>query len=215
MLARAMANEAGMPFFYCSGSDFVEVYAGRGAGRIRKLFQRAAKSAPAVIFFDEIDALGKKRGNEMSMNEEREQTLNQLLASMDGFDTDNGIVVMAATNRYEILDKALTRPGRFDRIVRVDLPKENGRYEILKVHTRNMSLEEGLDLSLVAALTEGLSGAELAHIANEAAISAVRDGRTVVRLEDFYEVLHEFNDSRKRQPSAAAKGFMEILKSLN
>mmetsp|Transcript_12417 Transcript_12417/g.14256 ORF Transcript_12417/g.14256 Transcript_12417/m.14256 type:complete len:430 (+) Transcript_12417:156-1445(+) len=215
MLARAMANEAGLPFFYCSGSDFVEVYAGRGAGRIRKLFQRAAKAAPSVVFFDEIDALGKARGNELSMNEEREQTLNQLLAAMDGFDTENGVVVMAATNRYEILDKALTRPGRFDRIVRVDLPQQGGRYEILKVHTRNMSLNESVDLETIASLTDGFSGAELAHLANEAAIIAVRNERTDLYMDDFFDALDEFRLSRKRNPSPSAKGFMDLLKTLN
>eukprot|EP00511_Aplanochytrium_stocchinoi_P007596 CAMPEP_0204845560 /NCGR_PEP_ID=MMETSP1347-20130617/1265_1 /ASSEMBLY_ACC=CAM_ASM_000690 /TAXON_ID=215587 /ORGANISM="Aplanochytrium stocchinoi, Strain GSBS06" /LENGTH=383 /DNA_ID=CAMNT_0051985691 /DNA_START=59 /DNA_END=1210 /DNA_ORIENTATION=+ len=215
MLARAMANEAGLPFFYCSGSDFVEVYAGRGAGRVRKLFQRAAKVAPAVVFFDEIDALGKSRGNEMSMNEEREQTLNQLLAVMDGFNTDNGVVVMAATNRYDVLDKALTRPGRFDRIVKVDLPKKEGRYQILKVHTRKMALDETVDLQTIAALAENFSGAELSHLANEAAIIAVRNQRKELNMNDFFDALDEFRDSRKRDTNSATKGFMDMLKNLN
>ena len=216
MLAKAMANEAGLPFFYCSGSDFVEVFAGRGASRVRKLFQRAAKNSPCVIFFDEIDALGKSRGNELSMNEEREQTLNQLLAVMDGFNSDNGIVVMAATNRFDVLDKALTRPGRFDRIVRVSLPDEEGRLAILKVHTRSMRLDDSIDLELIASTTEGYSGAELASIANEAAISAVRDGRKVLSMQDFWSACEEFAQSRHHRKPDSGKGFVEhLLRNLN
>jgi cell division protease FtsH len=200
MLARAMAAEAGIPFFYCAGSDFVEVFAGRGAARVRSLFQRASKNAPAVIFIDEIDALGGARhmgGFSMSNNEEREQTLNQLLSCMDGFDSDTRVVVIAATNRFDSLDRALVRPGRFDRIVRVELPNDRGRVEILKVHTRELQLAPDVDLHKIASRCHGFSGAELAALANEAAIRAVRRDRQIVTQNDFLDALNEFIGSRK------------------
>ena len=205
MLARAMAAEAGLPFFYCNGSEFVEVFTGRGAARVRALFQRATKAAPAVVFIDEIDALGGARHSGMGAltnNEEREQTLNQLLSCMDGFDTDHRVVVMAATNRYEALDRALVRPGRFDRVVRVDLPNEKGRADILRVHTRNMLLGSDVDLARVARQASGFTGAELAALTNEAAIRAVRDDRDVVSARDFAGALDFFLASRK--PATAA-----------
>uniref|UniRef100_A0A7S2R899 AAA+ ATPase domain-containing protein n=1 Tax=Mucochytrium quahogii TaxID=96639 RepID=A0A7S2R899_9STRA len=218
MLARAMANDAGLPFFYCSGSDFVEVYAGRGASRVRNLFAKAAKSAPCVIFFDEIDALGKKRSVDLSMNEEREQTLNQLLASMDGFCSEKRIVVMAATNRFDVLDNALVRPGRFDRIVRVELPDEDGRAAILRVHSRHMNLSKDCDLALIASLCPSFTGAELAMIVNEAAIRAARDKRTVVLTEDFMVALSTHKATRMKGLSSKGSGsdFMgQIFGGLN
>jgi cell division protease FtsH len=199
MLARAMASEAGLPFFYCSGSDFVEVFAGRGAARVRSLFEKAAKNSPSVVFIDEIDALGgSRRSGGLSNNEEREQTLNQLLSCMDGFNSDEHVVVMAATNRFESLDRALVRPGRFDRVVRVDLPDEKGRLQILKVHTRHMKLAPRLDLAAVAEAAVRFSGAELAALANEAAIRAVRDEREELILDDFFQALASFASSRQR-----------------
>jgi len=196
MLARAMANEAGLPFYYCSGSDFVEVYAGRGASRVRNLFAKAANKSPCVIFFDEIDALGKSRSAEFSMNEEREQTLNQMLACMDGFSSDKRVIVMAATNRFDILDKALVRPGRFDRVVKVGLPDEEGRHKVLIVHTRHMNLADDCDLGLIAKLAPGYSGAELAMIVNEAAIRAARDRRNTLLTDDFLVALRTHKESR-------------------
>ncbi|KAH9254173.1 hypothetical protein BASA81_007762 [Batrachochytrium salamandrivorans] len=208
MMARAMAAEAGIPFFYCNGSEFVEVYSGRGAARVRALFDKAEKKAPAIVFIDEIDALGGSRGGHQN-NEEREQTLNQLLCCMDGFDSEKRLVVIGATNRFEYLDKALVRPGRFDRIVRVDLPNNQGRADILKVHTRDMQLAANVDLvELAGECGEGWSGAELASLANEAAIRAVRNGREVVDMDDFRDALEMYTESRhrKKRPSATAAG---------
>jgi len=218
MLARAMANECGMPFFHCSGSDFVEVYAGRGASRVRNLFSKAAKAAPCVVFFDEIDALGKSRSADFSMNEEREQTLNQLLASMDGFCSEKRIVIMAATNRYDVLDRALVRPGRFDRIIHVEKPDEAGREAILNVHTRHMKLSEDCDLGLVASMCPGFTGAELAMIANEAAIRAARDQREELLTDDFVIALstHKENTSKTRLGSRNGSDLMgQIFGGLN
>ncbi|CAM9626075.1 unnamed protein product [Scytosiphon promiscuus] len=201
LMARVMAAEAGVPFYYCSGSDFVEMYVGRGAARVRKLFVKAAKTAPCIIFLDELDALGKERSGVggRQTNDEAEQTLNQLLASMDGLDTNNnGVMVIAATNRYEVLDNALTRPGRFDRIVRVDVPDAAGREAILKVHTRKMKVESLDVLRVVAELTPGLAGAELATIANEAAISAARRGSKQLIQTDFLDSVTNFYESRKK-----------------
>jgi len=206
MLARAMASEAGLPFFYCSGSDFVEVFAGRGAARVRALFDKATANAPAVVFVDEIDALGgTRRSGGFHNNEEREQTLNQLLSCMDGFNSDARVVVMAATNRFESLDKALVRPGRFDRVVRVELPNAPGRQAILAVHTRHMKLASSVDLAVVAEATPRFSGAELAALANEAAIVAVRDDRDELVLDDFLQALRSFAHARRgHEPAAAA-----------
>jgi len=206
LLARAMAAEAGLPFFYCSGTDFVEMFVGRGAARVRSLFAEAKKNAPAIVFVDELDAVGKSRSNSnngldlMKRSSEEEQTLLQLLACMDGLDTSNdGVICMAATNRFPLLDDALVRPGRFDRIVKVDLPDERGRAEILGVHCRRLSLsgDPAATVELAASLTPGLSGAELAAIANEAAIRSVRRGSSDgVSSNDFLDSIASFNDSR-------------------
>jgi len=199
LLARVMAAVAGVPFFYCSGSDFVEMFVGRGAARVRSLFSRAQKSAPCIIFFDEIDALGRQRSglSPIGGNNEAEQTLNQLLACMDGLDTNNnGVVVIGATNRYEVLDEALTRPGRFDRVVRVNLPDKVGRQSILKVHSRRLKLDDDVDLARIAELTPGLNGAELAAICNEAGIRAVRRNSVEATASDFSKSINDYFKSR-------------------
>ncbi len=185
LLAKAVAGEAGVPFFFISGSDFVEMFVGVGASRVRDLFQQAAKQAPAIIFIDEIDAIGKSRDNRLGSNDEREQTLNQLLSEIDGFDSSKGVVILAATNRPEILDKALLRAGRFDRRIIVDKPNLAGRLQTLKVHTRNIKLTEDVDLNRIAQVTAGAVGADLANLVNEAALRAVRMGRQAVNQEDL------------------------------
>jgi len=186
LLAKAVAGEAGVPFFFVSGSAFVEMFVGTGAARVRDLFKQASQKAPCIIFIDEIDAIGKKRdGTGFSGNDEREQTLNQLLAEMDGFDPEKGIMILGATNRPEILDKALLRPGRFDRRIPVELPDMKGRQEILQVHARKKKMAPGADLKRVADATPGASGAELANILNEAALSAVREGRDRITQVDL------------------------------
>ena len=185
LLAKAVAGEAGVPFFSISGSDFVEMFVGMGASRVRSLFQQAAKVAPCIIFIDEIDAVGRSRDSRYGSHSEQEQTLNQLLAEIDGFDSNKGIVVLAATNRPEILDKALLRPGRFDRQIIVDEPNFQGRLDILKVHTRKIKLSEDVDLRKVAQTTSGAVGADLANLVNEAALRAVRNGRQFVTQEDL------------------------------
>ncbi|MBR3560104.1 MAG: ATP-dependent zinc metalloprotease FtsH [Oscillospiraceae bacterium] len=187
LLAKAVAGEANVPFFSISGSDFVEMFVGVGASRVRDLFSEAAKVAPCIIFIDEIDTIGKSRdgGRYSGGNDEREQTLNQLLAEMDGFDPTKGVIVLAATNRPEVLDKALLRPGRFDRRITIDKPNLAGRLETLKVHTRNIKLAEDVDLKKVALATAGTVGADLANLANEAALRAVRKGRKLVTQEDM------------------------------
>ena len=185
LLAKAVAGEANVPFFSISGSGFVEMFVGVGASRVRDLFQQAAKMAPAIIFIDEIDAIGKTRDTRMGGNDEREQTLNQLLAEMDGFDPSKGVIVLAATNRPEVLDKALLRPGRFDRRIIVDRPNLSGRYQTLLVHTRNIKLAEDVDLHKIAAATAGAVGADLANLVNEAALRAVRQGRQAVNQQDL------------------------------
>lgn len=188
LLARAVAGESHVPFFSIAGSEFVEMFAGRGAAKVRELFEEAKKNAPCIIFIDEIDTIGKKRdAGGFSGNDEREQTLNQLLTEMDGFDGNIGIVMLAATNRPEILDPALLRPGRFDRQIRVELPTLKDRIEILKVHARSYKMEEDIDYSLIARSTAGASGAQLANILNEAALRAVRMGQDKVRQEDIQE----------------------------
>jgi cell division protease FtsH len=187
LLARAVAGEAGVPFFAVTGSSFVELFVGVGASRARDLFAKARKQAPSIIFVDEIDAIGQRRGINLVSNDEREQTLNQLLAEMDGFDPNSGVVVMAATNRPETLDPALLRPGRFDRRVEIPLPNRAERTAILQVHTAARHLATGLDLDAVSRGTPGFSGADLANLANEAAIVAVRDDRTVITGGDFSE----------------------------
>jgi len=186
LLAKAVAGEAGCPFFFVSGSAFVEMFVGTGAARVRDLFQQAAKKAPCIVFIDEIDAIGKKRdGTGLGSNDEREQTLNQLLAEMDGFDPEKGIIVLGATTRPEILDKALLRPGRFDRRIPVELPDMKGREEILQVHARKKTMAPGINLKRVADATPGASGADLANILNEAALACVRDGRSSVTQADL------------------------------
>jgi len=185
LLAKAVAGEADVPFFSISGSDFVEMFVGMGASRVRDLFQQAAKVAPCIIFIDEIDAVGRSRDARMGSNSEQEQTLNQLLSEIDGFEPSKGIVCLAATNRPEILDKALLRPGRFDRRIIVDRPNLQGRLDTLKVHTRKIRLAEDVDLHKIAQATAGAVGADLANLVNEAALRAVRQGRQAVNQEDL------------------------------
>ena len=188
MLAKAVAGEANVPFFSISGSDFVEMFVGMGASKVRDLFSQAKEKAPCIVFIDEIDAIGQKRsGGQYGGNDEREQTLNQLLTEMDGFDDNSGVIILAATNRPESLDPALTRPGRFDRRVPVELPDLKGREEILKVHAKKIKLAENVDFGTVARMASGASGAELANIVNEAALRAVRDGRRLVTQADLEE----------------------------
>ncbi len=190
LLAKAVAGEAKVPFFSMSGSDFVEMFVGVGASRVRDLFAQAQEKAPCIIFIDELDALGKARGiNPLSSHDEREQTLNQLLAEMDGFDTKAGVIIMGATNRPEILDPALLRPGRFDRHVLVDRPDINGREEILKVHIKDVKTADDVDLSVIAARTPGFVGADLANIVNESALLAARKGKTAVTMVEFEEAI--------------------------
>ena len=185
LLAKAVAGEAHVPFFSLSGSDFVEMFVGVGASRVRDLFEEAKKNAPCIIFIDEVDAIGKTRDSRFGGNDEREQTLNQLLAEMDGFDTSKGLLILAATNRPEVLDPALLRPGRFDRRVIVDRPDLKGRVSILKVHAKNVSLDETVDLEGIALATSGAVGSDLANMINEAAILAVKNGRKAVSQKDL------------------------------
>ena len=187
MLAKAVAGEADVPFFSMSGSEFVEMFVGMGASKVRDLFKQAKEKAPCIVFIDEIDAIGKKRDGQLGGNDEREQTLNQLLTEMDGFEGNNGVIILAATNRPESLDPALTRPGRFDRRVPVELPDLKGREEILKVHARKIKVAEDVDFGKIARMASGASGAELANIVNEAALRAVRDGRRFAYQADLEE----------------------------
>ena len=187
MLAKAVAGEAGVPFFSMSGSEFVEMFVGMGASKVRDLFKQAKEKAPCIVFIDEIDAIGKKRDGQVGGNDEREQTLNQLLTEMDGFEGNNGVIILAATNRPESLDPALTRPGRFDRRVPVELPDLQGREAILAVHARKIKASDDVDFHTIARMASGASGAELANIVNEAALRAVRDNRTVVTQADLEE----------------------------
>ncbi len=187
MLAKAVAGEAGVPFFSMSGSEFVEMFVGMGASKVRDLFRQAKEKAPCIVFIDEIDAIGKKREGQFGGNDEREQTLNQLLTEMDGFEGNNGVIILAATNRPESLDPALTRPGRFDRRVPVELPDLAGREAILKVHAKKIKAADNVDFHTIARMAVGTSGAELANIVNEAALRAVRSGRTVVEQADLEE----------------------------
>ena len=193
MLAKAVAGEANVPFFSMSGSEFVEMFVGMGASKVRELFKQAKEKAPCIVFIDEIDAIGQKRsGGQYGGNDEREQTLNQLLTEMDGFEGNNGVIILAATNRPESLDPALTRPGRFDRRVPVELPDLKGREAILQVHAKKIKVAEDVDFNKIARMASGASGAELANIVNEAALRAVRDGRrfaTQADLEESIEVV--------------------------
>ena len=187
LLAKAVAGEAKVPFFSLAGSDFVEMFVGVGASRVRDLFKEAQKQAPCIIFIDEIDAIGKSRDTRYGGNDEREQTLNQLLAEMDGFDTSKGLLILAATNRPEVLDKALLRPGRFDRRIIVDKPDLKGRLETLKVHSKDVMMDETVDLDALALATAGLVGSDLANMINEAAINAVKNGRKFVNQSDLFD----------------------------
>jgi cell division protease FtsH len=192
LLARAVAGEAGVPFFSLSGADFVEMFVGVGASRVRDLFKQARAKSPSIVFIDELDAIGKSRATAgVGSNDEREQTLNQMLVEMDGFDATNGVIVLAATNRPEILDPALLRPGRFDRQVLVDKPDLAGRESILRLHARKIAVDSALDFNRVARATAGLAGADLANIVNEAALLAVRSGRKVVTQADFSEAIEK------------------------
>ena len=189
LLAKAVAGEAKVPFFSVSGSEFVEMYVGVGASRVRDLFKQAQAMAPCIIFIDEIDAIGKSRDNALGSNDEREQTLNQILSEMDGFSTDKGLLLLAATNRPEILDPALLRPGRFDRRIIVDKPDLKGRIDVLKVHAKDVKMDETVDLEAIALATSGAVGADLANMINEAAITAVKNGRQVVSQSDLFEAV--------------------------
>ncbi|MDD5468853.1 MAG: ATP-dependent zinc metalloprotease FtsH, partial [Anaerolineales bacterium] len=192
LLARATAGEAGVPFYSISGSEFIEMFVGVGASRVRDLFEQAKKTAPDIVFIDEIDAIGGKRAGAGAFggaHEEREQTLNQLLAEMDGFESSRGVIIMAATNRPEVLDPALLRPGRFDRQIAIDLPDLAGREEILRIHTRGVALAENVDVATVARITPGFSGADLANIINEAALLAARRNKEAVEMSDFDEAI--------------------------
>ncbi len=212
LLARAVAGEANVPFFSISGSEFVEMFVGMGAAKVRDLFRQANEKAPCIVFIDEIDTIGKKRdGQGISGNDEREQTLNQLLSEMDGFDGKNGVVILAATNRPESLDKALLRPGRFDRRVPVELPDLNGRIAILKVHAQKVRCNEEIDFSKIARATSGASGAELANIVNEAALRAVRLSRIVVTQKDFEESVDVILAGYKRKGMVITEKEREII----
>ena len=191
LLARAVAGEAGVPFFRISGSDFVEMFVGVGASRVRDLFKSAREKAPCIIFIDELDAIGKSRMNNLGGNDEREQTLNQLLVEMDGFDNEKGLIILAATNRPDVLDPAQLRPGRFDRQIAVDKPDVKGREEILRLHSKNVKIDSSVDFDALAHATSGFAGADLANIVNESALLAVRAGRKVVLMEDFDEAIEK------------------------
>ncbi len=199
LIAKAVAGEAKVPFFSLSGSSFVEMFVGVGASRVRELFKDAVAKAPCIVFIDEIDAIGKSRDNQMQSNDEREQTLNQLLSEMDGFDSSKGVVLLGATNRPEVLDKALLRPGRFDRRVIVDRPEFKGREAILKVHAKNIILGDDVDLEEIARSTAGAVGADLANVINEAALRAVRRRRKVVLQEDLREAVEVIIAGKERK----------------
>ena len=201
LMAKAVAGEAKVPFFSLSGSEFVEMFVGMGASRVRDLFKQATENAPCIVFIDEIDAIGKSRDNSFNSNDEREQTLNQLLAEMDGFDSSKGVVILAATNRPEILDKALLRPGRFERRIIVDLPDQQGRIDILNVHSKNVLMEPDVNFEVIARATPGASGADLENIINEAALRAVRAGKARVsqkEMEDAIEVVIAGEEKKNR-----------------
>lgn len=212
LLAKAVAGEAKVPFFSLSGSDFIELYVGVGASRVRDLFKEATKNAPCIIFIDEIDAIGRSRDSKYGGgNEEREQTLNQLLSEMDGFDTSKGILVLGATNRPEILDKALLRPGRFDRRIIVDKPDLKGRVEILKVHAKDVHLDESVDLDAIALATSGAVGADLANMINEAAINAVQHGREYVTQKDLFDAVEQVLVGKEKKDRIMSKEERKIV----
>ena len=211
MLAKAVAGEAGVPFFSMSGSEFVEMFVGMGASKVRDLFAQAKEKAPCIVFIDEIDAIGKKREGQLGGNDEREQTLNQLLTEMDGFEGNNGVIILAATNRPESLDPALTRPGRFDRRVPVELPDLAGREAILKVHAKKIKTADDVDFHTIARMASGTSGAELANIINEAALRAVRNGRTVVEQADLEESIEVVIAGYQKKNSIMTDGEKHIV----
>ncbi|WP_455039320.1 ATP-dependent zinc metalloprotease FtsH [Lancefieldella parvula] len=211
LIAKAVAGEAGVPFFQIAGSEFVEMFVGRGAAKVRDLFKQANEKAPCIIFIDEIDAVGKRRDASLNSNDEREQTLNQLLSEMDGFDNHKGIVVLAATNRPETLDKALLRPGRFDRRIPVELPDLKGREAVLQIHANDVKMEPGVDLSIVAKSTPGASGADLANIINEAALRAVRFGRRRVTTEDLTESVDVVIAGAKKKNSVLSEHEKDVV----
>ena len=191
MLAKAVAGEADVPFFSMSGSDFVEMFVGVGASRVRDLFRQAKEKAPCIVFIDEIDAVGRARGNKANMggNDERESTLNQLLTEMDGFGSNSGVIILAATNRADILDKALLRAGRFDRQIYVELPELSDRKEIFQVHLRDVKIDGSVDLDLLSRQTPGFSGADIANVCNEAALIAARHKKQAVQRQDFMDAI--------------------------
>ena len=211
LIAKAVAGEAGVPFFQIAGSEFVEMFVGRGAAKVRDLFKQANEKAPCIIFIDEIDAVGKRRDASLNSNDEREQTLNQLLSEMDGFDNHKGIVVLAATNRPETLDKALLRPGRFDRRIPVELPDLKGREAVLQIHANDVKMEPGVDLSIIAKSTPGASGADLANIINEAALRAVRFGRRRVTTEDLTESVDVVIAGAKKKNSVLSEHEKDVV----
>ena len=211
LLAKALAGEAKVPFFSMSGSDFVELYVGVGASRVRDLFKQAQQKAPCIIFIDEVDAIGKSRDGHYGGNDEREQTLNQLLSEMDGFDTSKGLVVLAATNRPEVLDKALLRPGRFDRRVIVDKPDLKGRVDILKVHAKDVMMDDSVDLEEIALATSGAVGSDLANMINEAAIMAVKDGRMYVKQADLFEAVEVVIAGKEKKDRILGKEEKKIV----
>ncbi len=212
LLARAVAGEAGVPFFSISGSDFVEMFVGVGASRVRDLFKQAREKAPCIIFIDEIDALGKNRVNGFGGgNDEREQTLNQLLVEMDGFENEKGLIILAATNRADILDPALLRPGRFDRQVPVERPDVKGREEILRIHSKNVKLDDDVDFESIAHGTTGFAGADLANVVNEAALLAVRNGRKKVTMDDFNEAIDKVSIGLKKKSRKDNKKEMRLV----
>ena len=211
LLAKAVAGEAGVPFFQIAGSEFVEMFVGRGAAKVRDLFKQAKEKAPCIVFIDEIDAVGKKRDGSLNSNDEREQTLNQLLSEMDGFDNQKGIVVLAATNRPESLDQALLRPGRFDRRIPVELPDLTGRQAILQIHANDVKMESGVDLGVIARSTPGASGADLANIINEAALRAVRFGRNRVTQEDLNESVDVVIAGEKKKSTVLSEHEKEVV----
>ena len=211
MLAKAVAGESNVPFFSMSGSEFVEMFVGMGASKVRDLFQQAKEKAPCIVFIDEIDAIGKKRDGQIGGNDEREQTLNQLLTEMDGFEGNNGVIILAATNRPESLDPALTRPGRFDRRVPVELPDLKGREEILKVHAKKIKVAEDVDFHTIARMASGASGAELANIINEAALRAVRSGRTLVNQSDLEESIEVVIAGYQKKNAVLSDGEKKVV----
>ncbi|MGN1147850.1 MAG: ATP-dependent zinc metalloprotease FtsH, partial [Lachnospiraceae bacterium] len=212
LLAKAVAGEAGVPFFSLAGSDFIELYVGVGASRVRDLFKEATKNAPCIIFIDEIDAIGRSRDSKYGGgNEEREQTLNQLLSEMDGFDSSKGVLILGATNRPEILDKALLRPGRFDRRIIVDKPDLKGRVEILKVHAKDVKMDETVDFDAIALATSGAVGADLANMINEAAINAVKDGREYVSQKDLFDAVEQVLVGKEKKDRIMSKEERKIV----